>query len=226
MVSVGGNAITVNAAGANVKLRNLVIRPLGVGGNGVGVLAAASVLLDGVTLENLSIALQVTGSGTVKVKDSLLRTNNYGIEVTQANGANIVLSVDGTTFVENLVALAAGTASTTGIVRVTVDNCVVNGVGTYANGAMSFGGYVDDAAPVRASVVRTKFAGHGAPNGHALVAFGSATMLTVGDSHFSGFGTGVSAANGVTGLPVLRTFGNNMFDDVGSNSSMAPVPLQ
>ena len=222
----GGPAITIDSAQARVKLHSLVIRPLVADGTGVSVLAAASVLLDHVTLENLETGLRVTGPGVVKVKDGLLRTNVIAIRVDQAGGAHNVMSVDGTTFTENRIAMLARTGSTTGSLRVTVDNSVVNGAGTFGNGSMTFTDVVPDAAPIRASIVRTKFAGHGAALSSAVSVSGLDTILTVGACHFSGYGTGIGGVIGPSGRAVIRTFGNNMFDDVDFNESMTLVAPQ
>jgi hypothetical protein len=224
VISDGGDAFTINAPSSKVKLRNLTIRPLsGSSGNGIHVTAVGSLLVDNVTAESLSVALYLAGSAIVNVKESVLRANSYGILVEQPEGAQIVLSVDHSSIIDNPQSIIVWMNSTTGFHRLTVDNSVITGTGG-GNGAVAIGGGVASAGPVRVTLVRTKVVGRGpAGAGTGVSAFGAQTVVTLSDCHISGFYYGARTLNGPSGVGVLRSLGNNVFDDNTSNGSFSAV---
>jgi hypothetical protein len=225
VVANGFDAISINAPSSKIKLRNLTMRSLlGSGGGGISVVAAGNLLIENVTLENLGTALYLTGTAVINIKDSLFRSNNGAIVIAQTGGAQEVVSIDNTSFVDNPQSIIATTNSTTGFLRLTVDNSVVTGTTGGGNGAIALGGGVASAAPLTATFVRTKIAGYGsAGNGTGLSSYGVQTILTMSDCHISGWYYGARPLNGPSGVGVLRSLGNNVFVDNIFNGSFSPV---
>jgi hypothetical protein len=93
-----GNAVTVNAASANVVLNGLTLTGLGAD-NGVAILAAASVRLDRCTISgfNADGVVAATGSGDIVVEHTNIRDNLGGIVV----GGTHRLVVDDSTIEHN-----------------------------------------------------------------------------------------------------------------------------
>jgi hypothetical protein len=222
VVANGSDAISINALTSKVVLRNLNVRQLAGTGpnNGLVILAAQHVSLDNCVFEKLSTGIFLNGNATVDIKDSVIRSSTVGMSLQQANGGTDVVSIDRTSLLDNVVSIAALANSTTGSLRVTIDHGVIEGTGNFGNGAVSFGGGVSGAAPVSASIARTKIAGRGAGTG--VNSFGSQTVVSLADCHVSGFGTGAGLLNGVTGVGVLRSLQNNFFVDNGVDFAFTP----
>jgi len=79
----GGDAININAAGVSVALRNLVVVPFAGGGgiNGIVMNNGARLSVENSTIYNFSAghAIRVTAQATVRVVDTLIRDNAFGI---------------------------------------------------------------------------------------------------------------------------------------------------
>jgi hypothetical protein len=71
--------------------------------------------------------------------------------------------------------------STSGFVRVTIDDSLIRGGGN-GNGAAAFGGGVASAAPVIVTIMRTKVIGDA--NGNGISSFGTQTVVTLAMSCF------------------------------------------
>jgi hypothetical protein len=225
VVGTGGDAIEINAPSAAVKLRNVNVRPLsGSGsGNGINVSTVGQLFLDQVVIESMGVGLFLTGPAAIAIKDSTVRSNSTGMYVSQTGGATQYVSIDRTSFIENSgQAIAVWTNSTSGIHRLTIDESVITGPGL-SNGALAFGGGVSGAAPVRVSITRTKIAGKG--SGIGLSSFGAQTSVALASCHVAGWSTGATLLNGLSGVGVIQSLGNNLFVNNQTNSTFAPSPL-
>jgi len=83
VATAGGDAININAAGVRVALRNLVVVPVTGGGgvNGIVMNAGATLSVENSTIYNFSAghAIRVTAAATVRVVNTLIRDNSFGI---------------------------------------------------------------------------------------------------------------------------------------------------
>jgi hypothetical protein len=79
----GGDAININAAGVSVTLRNLVLVPIAGGGgvNGVVMSDGARLTVENGVIYNFSAGhgIRVTNSATVRIVNTLIRDNAFGI---------------------------------------------------------------------------------------------------------------------------------------------------
>ena len=217
VVANGSDAISINAPTSNVTLRNIDVRTVAgtVGGHGVVVTTVGKLSVDSATFESLNAAVFLSGAAIVSIKDSVFRSNSFGLRLDQTGGAALAVAIDRSSYVENLTSIRVLTTSTTGSVRVSIDNSVVTGQGG-GNGTVSFGGGVAAAAPIVASIAHTKLAGHGA--GVGISSFGAQTVVSLADCHVSGWANGgLRSLNGASGVGVTQSLGNNFFVDNGSN---------
>ena len=131
------NGIVINAASADVRLRNLSINGAGNGITGIRIINASSVHVSGVSIfgfrGNNGAGLSVEGRAFVLVEDSNVSGNQAGIRVRSSGGATTV--VTGSTVALNLgtglVADGNGNQVLTGNSTITAN---ATGVGA-ANGA-------------------------------------------------------------------------------------------
>jgi hypothetical protein len=81
IVANGADAISINAPGARVTLRNVAILNLsGAGNRGVALVQGASLILEGSQVYGLGTGVQATAAGaTVTIKDSTIRDNDTGV---------------------------------------------------------------------------------------------------------------------------------------------------
>jgi len=191
------------------------VRPLSGGGvDGITIAAVGHLSIDNSVIENLLAGVSLTGAATMSIKDSVFRLNTYGLQVNQSGDAAETLSIDNGSFIDNAEAIEGLTNSTSGFLRMTIDNSVIRGGGG-GNGALAFGGGVPGAAPVNVSIAHTKIAGNGSGNG--LSSFGSQTVVSIADCHISGWAIGgTRVVNGVSGLGTLQSLGNNFLVDNGA----------
>lgn len=219
------NGIVVNAAGAVVYLRGLVIDgapPSAPGLNGIRFLAGAALYVDKCVIKNFTSAggfgINFVPSTAAKlfVANTTLTNNGSGVNgggirvaATGASGINAVLdrvhinnSASGITL--------DGAGSTTALNLTVRDSVVAENAGMGIS-AVSLGG----GAPVKAMVTNSTIAGNvGAgvnANGVNASGAGSALIL-IGGSTVSLNATGVS----VTGAGAVRSFKNNQ---IGGNLS-------
>ena len=191
----GGNAIYVNAAGAKVALRNLVIVRIGTGNDGVGFNGGDSLTVEDCEIANMS-ASAISAYDTaakVTVKNTVLRSNNIGF---YARGP-VVASLDGVHSDGNTTAgvyldSGAGTGPTVGITNSFLRH---NQEGVYSTGS---GTIVLDGV-------------HSEGNVDAGVLIASGTRLTATNSQFSGNFTGVVIPAATATLDAVR-IENNVSD--------------
>lgn len=207
LVANGGAAVVINAPGASVTLRNLNLRPLNAAAtlHGIDVTSVGQLYLENVTIDTMSVGLNLTGPATIGIRNSVIRSSGTGLNIAQSNVETI--SIDSTSFLQNTIAINALTNSTTGSLRISMDNSVVTGGGC-CNGALAFGGGVANAAPLQVAIRRTKIVGNG--SGLALGSFGSQTVVSLGECHISGWSIAGEVLNGPSGVGHLETLGNNM----------------
>lgn len=226
VVANGGDAITINAAASNIALRNLTVRPLsGSGtGNGMTIAAVGSLSIDNMVFENLNDAVSLSGAAKISIRESVFRHNFSGLSVSQSAGAQETIAVDHASYIENSVAFSVLANSTSGFVRVTIDDSLIRGGGN-GNGAAAFGGGVASAAPVIVTIMRTKVIGDA--NGNGISSFGTQTVVTLADCHVSGWAIGgTRTLNGVSGVGTIQSLGNNLFVDNGGAEISAKITPQ
>ncbi|HET9667961.1 MAG TPA: hypothetical protein VFQ93_00005 [Casimicrobiaceae bacterium] len=226
VVANGGDAITINAAASNIALRNLTVRPLsGSGtGNGMTIAAVGSLSIDNMVFENLNDAVSLSGAAKISIRESVFRHNFSGLSVSQSGGAQETIAVDHASYIENSVAFSVLANSTSGFVRVTIDDSLIRGGGN-GNGAAAFGGGVASAAPVIVTIMRTKVIGDA--NGNGISSFGTQTVVTLADCHVSGWAIGgTRTLNGVSGVGTIQSLGNNLFVDNGGAEISAKITPQ
>jgi hypothetical protein len=102
VLAIGGNAITVNAFGSKVALRNLVVTALPGGGgtNGVRMDSGAALTIEDCLIAGLAgSGVIITSGGSLRVADSTIRDNgSSGVEVwSGSRGAVIHSTVSGNT---------------------------------------------------------------------------------------------------------------------------------
>ena len=92
VVAAGGHAINITAGGLKVVLRNLVVVPLPGGGgiNGLNLTGASQVFIEHSNFSNLpSAAIYVNGIGSVRVSNTTLRLNGFGMFVEGGGAASV-----------------------------------------------------------------------------------------------------------------------------------------
>ena len=132
VLASGGDAISVNAPGAKVSLRNLVIlRGLAGGNSGVVVVTGDRLLVEGCLISGLTsgAGISVGANSRLRVIDSIVRDNSSGIIVEAGATAEIA----GTTIVGNtnygLFVTALGGTTTASVTDTIVSQ---NAYGAYA----------------------------------------------------------------------------------------------
>jgi len=209
----GSDAISINAPSSNVSLRNIKISPVSGSGGGDGIVIASvgHLAVEDSVFENLQTAISVAGAARLSIRGSTFRTNFMGLDVEQTGGASQSITIDHTSYLENVVSLTVLTNSTTGNVRVSIDNSEIRGGGN-GNGTAAFGGAIAGAAPINVSIMRTKIAGNGI--GVGISAFGAQTIVALGECHLSGWPNGATRTlNGQSGVGVVQSLGNNFYFD-------------
>jgi hypothetical protein len=83
VVANGGDAILIDGAGAQVTLRNLVLRALAGGNSGVVLATGDRVTVDGCLISGLAsgTGISVTNNARLRVIDSVVRDNAIGISI-------------------------------------------------------------------------------------------------------------------------------------------------
>jgi len=200
VLATGGPAFAITADGLKVALRNLVIVPLAGGGatNGVSLTGASSISIEDCLLANLpSDAIQVIGTGTLRVVNSVIR-NNGGFAAVHQNGASASYSRVQLLGNTNGGVLANGNTATT--TTVTLSDSIVTG-GSYGAVATTTGaGAVTHALVTRSTVEKTNFALYADSFG-----VGSATVTVAGSTVVNNTYRWYQTGSG----SVVRSFGDN-----------------
>jgi len=225
IVANGSSAISINAPSSNVSLRNVKVAPVSGsgGGNGIVVASVGHLAIEDSVFENLATAVSASGAARMSIRGSTFRTNFKGLDIEQAGGAAMSITIDHTSYIENAVSITVLTNSTTGGVRMSIDNSEIRGGGN-GNGTAAFGGAIAAAAPINVSMMRTKIAGNGVGSG--VSAFGSQTVVAIGECHLSGWPNGATRSlNGPSGAGAIQSLGNNFYFDTAFDevtSTVAP----
>lgn len=97
MAPTSGTAITVNASGATVVLRNLYLNSLG-GGTGVSITSDTVVHIEGLVVSGFGgngiEVVSTTGTAEVFVKDSEIRSNGASGIVATLGGGDAIINID------------------------------------------------------------------------------------------------------------------------------------
>ena len=212
-----GNGVTIATAGVNVTLRGLTINGQG-GAAGIAMSNGARLSIENCVIANFSgssYGVQVTTPATVRIVDSIVRDNYYGVVV--QNGATTDIS--GSKFLGNAYAIYTWGA-TAGTTTTAVSDSIVTGssvVGILAN-ASSAG------AVARVQVIRATAAnGTDGVTASASAGTASATLsdsMVTGNSNRGLYQTGAGAT--------LSSLGNNTVADNASNTAgtISGLPLQ
>ncbi len=213
LVANGAPALTISTASLDVSLRNVVIVPFpgSAPASGIYMTASSGLTIDQSLFSGLGIFAVEAFAGSVKVFNSLFRSNNGAIYVRSATA-----EVAGTQFSNNGYAiLAEGLAA--GTTSASITDCVLStgSEGIYASASHA-------SAVVRMWVNRTTVRGYtyaldaAAGLGTATIDVSASTIVGNSNQHY------VSGAGAV-----VRSRGNNHFaDNTSSFGSITPAPLQ
>jgi hypothetical protein len=215
MTTVG---IDIHAAGSRVYMRNTTVR--GAGEGGIGVRAAAAVMLDGVRLlDGAGYGLALTGSGAVAtLANGVARANGAaGIVMQPDTGATGQLVVTDSlvtgNYTDGLQTTASGAGGRT-------DVAVQRS--TFARNAGSGIVMMSAASGVTAGAVRQAvITRHESGVGFALVAPSATATATLESSTITYNDQGA----GVAGLGVLETRGNSTILHNPSGDLVGPAPV-
>ncbi len=212
-VANGGPALTIGVAGLVVSLRNVVVVPFpGNGGaTGISMTGASRLNIDQSLFSGLGgFAINAT-AGSVKVFDSLFRSNSGAITLSNAAG-----EIAGTKMIDgNFGVLVNGPGPGTTTLNIT--DCVLS---TGVEGVQASADHAS--AVVKVWVSRTSVRGYS----YALNAYATAGIATIDVSASTIVGN--QAPYSVTGAgAAIRSRGNNQFADNGSGlGPLTAVPLQ
>jgi hypothetical protein len=212
-VTVGsGNGFTIGTAGVSVALKGLTINGPGTGGSyGVFVVASGAVTLtvDHCVISNFpssgpaGAAINFIASGVVRIGNSLIRDNGYGLSLEGAS-ADIVNSQ----FFNNDIGISANAPVSGAIASVVVTDTVLSdssivAVDVTASGASSS----SQVSVVRSTLSNSQYGAYTAATN------GGVTRLSVSDSMVAGDAYGLyQYQDGVAGSSAtLTSFGNNAF---------------
>jgi hypothetical protein len=203
----GADGVVIATAGINVILRGLTINSQG-GNNGINMTNGASISVENCVIANFSVssAITVDAASKVRIVDTLLRDNFFGIKLRGGAAADIVRTTVLGSGANGIEAYAHFSGATT---SAAISDTVVAGgnVGIFAF-SDTFG------AIARVSVTRSTTTG--ASYGMAAQSNASGTsLLTVSDSMVSGNTTGLAVIGGAT----LESLGNNAVRQNGANTS-------
>jgi hypothetical protein len=221
VLSIGGPAINITAAGLKVALRNLVIVALAGGGgsHGVAMTGASSLTIEDSLLANLpSNGVYVIGTGTLKITNTTLR-NNGSYAVWAVNGANV--SVSGTKMLGNtnggVLAQSTTATTTTAVVSDSIISGGIDGVFAYT----SIPGAIAQVLVTRCTIESVTF---GLDSSTSFAGFGSA-LVAVSNSMITKNSYGWAQTNAGS---VIKSLGNNHIQD-NTNAPLGvltPVSLQ
>ena len=209
-----GTAVTIATAAVEVTLRGLNINSIGAS-IGVSMTDGARLSVDNCVIQNFTgNGVEVHTGATVRIVDSLIRDNNYGVHLNGGATATILGSkiLDSTgigVFVQGNLASTTTSASIS-------DSAVTGGnTGIHAAGANASG-------TGRISVVRSTIS-H-ALFGAVLLSNVGTAVITIGNSMLSSNGTALyNSGTGTT----LETLGNNTVRQNSTNTSgtITTVPM-
>lgn len=217
LVANGGPALTVSTAGLAVALRNIVVVqfPGSASASGIYMTVASNLTIDQSLFSGLAYGVFATG-GSVKVFDSLFRSNFGAIRLTNASG-EVTGEVAGTKMTDNVTGILAqglGAGSNT----VSITDCILSmGSGMGIQAAAHH-----PSALVRIWVSRTTVRGFShalhasTTDGMASIDVSGSTVVGNSNQHYVG---GASST--------VRSRGNNHFaDNVTSFGTIISSPLQ
>lgn len=215
----GTNGIIINAAATDsVVLRNLKLEGIGTGLNGIRVLSAGTVLIDGCTIEdfadNLVLVDNTAGAPKVVVRDSVLRRSGLSafeglVRVTPGASASADLTIEGSTLF----------ASGNGVLVGGLTNFAIRG--TTITGGSSDGLVLLSSASQRNgildNVMITDFEGTG------INVSGATSFVRVTGTSVTGNGGGLDVSSGGQ----ILTFGNNRVSGNGIDGTFTgSIPQQ
>ena len=210
-----GDGVTINGTGIDVVLRGLTINGIG-GNNGIYITSAATVDVENCVVANMAAAgLHTITGGNWIVKDSVFRSNFYGIFADSRPAmAAANLSIDNVQFAGNTVAGVIGVAGSNlaAKLHVTLDNSVIESAATGGTTGAFGVSFTDSTAPqpnLDVSIVRTKLIAN--RGGIAVAAAGLATTVTLADCHIAGWEYGATILIGTTGSGTINSLQNNTF---------------
>ena len=208
----GATGITIATTGVNVVLRGLTINGQG-GTAGVSMTAGSKLSIENCVISNFNGANQngvlVDTAATVRIVDTIVRDNDFGVELRGGATANI----SGSKFLgnSNIAIYAHSINSTT--TTVAISDTVVTGGGTGIEALSTSGNS-------RINMVRTTITN--ATEGIAASASAGTASLTLSDSMLTGNGTGYFRGFGGT----ITSLVNNIITDNTSNTGvLSTTPL-
>ncbi|RFC39540.1 MAG: Right handed beta helix region [Candidatus Nitrotoga sp. CP45] len=209
----GATGITIASPGVNIVLRGLTINGQG-GTAGVSMTAGSKLSIENCVISNFNGSNQsgvlVDTAATVRIVDTLVRDNDFGIEFRGGATADI----SGSKFLGNSnVAIYAHSINST-TTTVAISDTVVTGGGTGIEALSTSGNS-------RITMVRTTITN--ATEGIAASASGGTATLTLSDSMLTGNAIGYVKGSGGT----ITSLVNNIITDNTSNTggALSTTPL-
>jgi Right handed beta helix region len=213
-----GSGVTIATAGINVILRGLNINGTG-GTNGVVMTNGARLSIENCVISNFAggYGLYVDTQATVRVIDSLVRDNGFGVLL--QSGATAIIS--GSKIVGNVnvgVYVSGATDGTT--TTAAVNDTVVSGssVGVGAQGTTPI---IGGPGPATAQISMDRATVTNNSSGVESLATGGTTVVTLSNSMVTGNVTGLQQS----GTATLRSLVNNTVDQNGTAATGTITPL-
>jgi len=209
----GTNAIIINAGVADsVTLRNLKLEGIGTGLNGVRILSAGNVLIDGLVIEdfadNLVLLDSTAGTPKVVIRNSVLRRGGTGafealVRITPATGVTADLTVENSTLIGTSNGIMIGGTVDFSVRGTSITGGAGDGIALFS-ATTARTGVLDD-------VLISDFDGSG------IIVSGANSLIRVANSTISLNSSGVDASSGGQ----ILSFGNNRLAGNGTNGTFS-----
>jgi hypothetical protein len=214
IVANGADALSINAPGAKVTLRNVAIVNLsGVGNKGVAFLQGATLVVEGSQLYGLGTGVMATAAGaTVTIKDTTIRDNDTGVTFSTLVRGQLV-------HVALLNNLTAGVSALNGA-RVTMSGSTVSGGGSGVVASAS------SSSTTQVAISASSLSGNSVAVQVAASTVSDASQVVLNNVTIAHNSSGVSISGAATAVVYTRQNNTFMFNvvDVPSGSLTVLVP--
>ena len=204
----GANGVTIATIGVNVVLRGLNINGQG-GNNGINMTAGNRLTVENCVISNLGLyGIIVNGAAAVRVTDTILRDNFFGISLQSGVMGTITRAMVSWNSSGGIEVLGAGGTTTADIADSTFDGNVFGVAATSTNAT----------ATVKVSVRDSRAVGNSSYGLLAASNAGAAVTLSVSNNIVSNNGLGITASLAGTkiiasGNTVTSNVANGLYND-------------
>ena len=221
----GTNGIVINAQPTDVvNIRGLVINGIGTGISGINFLAGGTLTVSNCVIQQfgtagISFAPNQATAAQMHVQDTLIQTSGVGISVHPAGGANVKVSIDRVSVVNNIGGgMKTDGTGTAGTIVVAVDqsnfsNNASNGINAVSGNAKST--FID--------IMRTVVSNNGGNGIQSNQSNGGTATITVGSSVISSNNQNLNAIGGAALLSYQTNQVLNSINGLGGFSNNTPL---